>query len=413
MTNLGLKPELRDGETIRAYLEELVRLKSPVQLWLAQSDQTPFETTLEQVLANTFSTATTPPLEPGQVLNLSFMLEARRFITYTKVVGTGVFGIPLSIAQGERRDRLRATFDRGDAADAFAVEFLHGSILTGRVLQGRLMDLSLQGLRVALDDTGALTGGNPGLKRGDSFACVCINNLPHTPTIQCSGIVAHVTPMPGGLCAGMLLNGLSEGDQKNITRILARRFPATFGQAFPAKKRKTDIADKAGAPTATQVKAKVAEVVALPAKPAPEAARTPHPEVPAVIRLRKLGKKILLLSGSQESPHPLAESFRADGYRQVFQAKTFLEASALAKRIRFDLVLLDMKVGGHWAKEMMEALRNHDLLVSTPLILVADYRNESAEAVGEALEAVHIHERRESYEELLPWLHGLMLEENG
>ena len=59
--SLGLEPELRDGNTIRAYLEELVLLKAPVQLWVAQADVLPFETTIAQVSRDTFTTTQTPP----------------------------------------------------------------------------------------------------------------------------------------------------------------------------------------------------------------------------------------------------------------------------------------------------------------------------------------------------------------
>ena len=410
MTNLGLKAELRDGETIRAYLDELVRLKTPVQLWKAQVDELPFETTLERIAAQTFSTATTPLLEVGEVLNFSFMLDTRRFTSYTKVVATGVFSIPLSLAQGERRNRLRATFDRNDASEVFAVEQVAGTISGGRVLQGKLLDLSLQGLRLALEDVSALSGPGAGLKRGDTFQVITIQNLPHTPTIHCSGILAHVTPTATGLSAGFLLNGLSDADQKNVDRILARRFPATFGQAFPAKKRKMDIADRSGAPTPTQVKIKAPEVVERPApKVAPLPDKPARPELTAVMRLRKLGKRILFLSANLESSPLLAEAFREDGYKQVFEAKSFLDAQNLAKRMRFDLVLLDIKVGGHWGKDMMGALRSHGLLEDVPIILVAEHRNEGAKDVAEALPAIHVHERKETYDHLVPVVHRLLL----
>lgn len=411
MTHLGLKAELRDGETIRAYLDELVRLKQPVQLRLGPADEAPFETTLEQVSARTFSTATTPKLEAGQVLNLSFMLEARRFTTFTTVVATGVFSIPESLGQGERREQLRAAFDRTDAGAGLAVAILEGTLAGGRFLQGRILDLSLGGVRLLLDETGALTGANPPLRRGDTFDALCVSGLPHTPSIHGRGTVAHVTQAPGGLSAGFALEGIGEADRKNIARILERRIPATFGQAFPAKKRKTDIADKPGAPTKTQVAARAPEVVEVPVAPPAPKELPVRPEVTAVLRLRKLGRRILLLSGSLEASHPLAEAFREDGYKHVFQARSFLEAQSLARKGRYDLVLLDMKVGGHWATEMMEALRSHGLLLDTPLILVADYRNEGSQAIAESLGAMHIHERRETFDQLLPWLHGLLLED--
>ena len=110
------KHELRNGETIRAYLEELARLGTPVQLWAAASDEKPFETTLAHVTPVTFSSTTTPQLEPGRVLNLSFMLDARRFVALVKVVASGVFRIPLAVAQGERRAEFRGGFERAEPA---------------------------------------------------------------------------------------------------------------------------------------------------------------------------------------------------------------------------------------------------------------------------------------------------------
>ena len=273
---------------------------------------------------------------------------------------------------------------------------------------GKLLDLSLQGLRMALDEVGSLSGASLPLQRGDAFACICISDLPYTPTIYCSGVVAHVT----GGSAGLLLRGVADGDQKNIDRILARRFHATFGQAFPARKRKNDIADRLGTPTPTQVVSKAPEVVdRVMARVVPLPVRVVRPQLPAVARLRKLGKKILFLSANLETTPMLAEAFRQDGFKHVFEAKSFLDAQSLAKRMHFDLVFLDIKVGGHWGKEMIGALHNHDLLLDAPIILVAEHRNDGAEAVADQLQAVYIHERRDSYEELLPWVIGLLLEE--
>lgn len=410
MTNPETKFELRNGETIRAYLDELARLKTTVQLCPVGAAVPPFETTLQNITGVTFSSTTTPHLETGQVLSMAFMLDARRFVALVKVVSSGVFRIPLSIAQGERRAEFRGLFERSEPGQVLAVEQWAETVFGGRILLGKLLDLSAHGLRMALAEAGSLSGRGDDLKAGDRFASICISALQFTPPIHCRGRVAHVARDCAEPYAGFALEGLSEGDLRNIERILAPRYPTTFGEAFPAKKRKTDIADKAGALTKTKVTARPAEVVERPVeKPAP--APPPRVEVTAVMRLRKLGKQILFLSGSPEAQHPLAEAFRADGYKHVVQARTFLEAQALTRRTRFDLVVLDMKVGGHWAKEMINALRSHGLLLGVPLILVADYRNEGTEAVAEELAAVHVHERRESYEELAPWLHGFLLED--
>jgi len=310
---------------------------------------------------------------------------------------------------GERRERFRAAFTRADGIEVFACEKVSPPFLWGRVIAGRLIDLSVQGLRVALEDLTCPEGDPAALKRGDAFAVVSISGLPYTPTIQCAGTVAHTLQGPEGLSAGFLLTGISDPDQNNIERILARRFPTTFGQAFPKKNRKTDIADQLGAPVQTKVAPKAPEVVALPAAPAPPPkARAPRPEVTAVMRIRKSSRRILVISAGAEGAKPLAESLREDDFKQVSEARSFLEAQHMAQASRFDIILLDVRVGGHLGQMILEALRRHGLLLDTQVILVADRRDGSVEAVAEAIGAVHIHEKRSAYEDLVPALYGLL-----
>jgi len=409
MGNLGLKNELRDGNTIRAYLDELVLKKTPVQLWVSQSDALPFETTIARVGRDTFTTAQTPALPQDQQLHVAFMLDSRRFTANTRVVATGVFKIPITLGQGERRERFRAEFSRADKIEVFACERVSPPFLGGRFLVGRLMDLSLQGMQVALDELSDPQGETLPLKRGDSFAAVCISGLPFTPTIQCGGLVAHVRTGADSHSVGFLLTGLKETDRKNIERILARRFPTTFGQAFPQKHRKTDIADQAGAPVPVKAAAKAPEVVALPAAPlAPAPAKPPRPEVTAVMRIRKAVKRILIISAASEGGVSLAQSMREDDFKQVFEATSYLEAQNLARSYRFDLLLLDVKVGGHFGQMILEALHRHELLLDTPVILIADRRDAHIEAVAEAIDAIYIHEKRAPYEDLIPALHALL-----
>ena len=406
MIGPGPDAELRDGEMIRAYLDEIARLKSPVRLWIQGSLGAPFETTLEKVSPVIFSTTTTPKLEQGQLLTFSFMLDRRRFTCTTRAMSPGVFKIPLSIARGERRAHYRVPFERAEAS-VLAVETLAETVLGGRFLAGRLMDLSPQGLRVALEETGSLSGTAAALKAGDRFARICLLDLPFTPEIQCRGVVVHLAPEVGEPFAALLLEDLAEGDRKHLERLLIPRVPAWFGEHFPARKRKTDFADRLGAPTLTRIKAKDPEMVdrVLEGAPPPPVAEVPY--VSPALRLRKASKKILFISTHPETPG-LAESLRGDGFKQVFEAKSYQEAKALAERVRFDLVVLDLRVGGHWGKEIMATLGSHDLLLDPLIILMADYRNEAVIAVAEEIGATSVHERRKSGE-LMPVVHSLLL----
>ena len=260
-----------------------------------------------------------------------------------------------------------------------------------------------------MDEFSDLQGPAAPLMRGDSFAAICISGLPYTPVIQCGALVAHVRTGPDPQTTGFLLTGLKETDRKNIERILARRFPTTFGQAFPQKHRKTDLADQPGAPVPVKAAAKAPEVVLLPAAPAaPAPAKRPRPELSGVMRIRKAVKRILIISAASEAGVSLAQNLREDDFKQVFEANSYLEAQSLARSIRFDLLLLDVKVGGHFGQMILEALHRHELLLDTPVILVADRRDAHIEAVAEAIGAFYIHEKRGPYEDLLPALYTLL-----
>jgi CheY-like chemotaxis protein len=408
MSGLGLKAELRDGNTIRAYLDELVRLKSPVQMWLTQVDAQPLETTLIQVGRDTFSTAQTLPMPAAQQLSLSFMIDARRFVAHTQMVATGVFRIPASVAVGERRERFRASFKAAEGIQVFACERVSGTFLGGRMFTGRLLDLSLQGLRVRLDEILGPMGEPASIQRGDAFAALSLSGLPYTPAIRCAGVVTHVRQGGDGVAAGLQLLDLEETDQKNIDRILARRFPTTFGQAFPRKHRKTDLADQPGPPVATREAIKATEVVLRAPPPPVVIPRPPRPPLTALLRIRKAVRKLLVISAGDGRHPSLAECLREDDFKQVFEAGSYLEAQAQARASRFDILLLDVKVGGHLGQMILETLRRHDLLLDTAVILVADRRDASAGDVAEAVGAVYVHEKRAPYEDLLPALYALL-----
>ena len=403
----GSATELRDGEMIRAYLDEVARVKSPVRLWIEGSLGTPFETTLEKVSPINFSTTTTPKLEAGQLLRFSFMLDGRRFLCSARVISPGVFKIPLSISRGERRAHYRAPFERSEQTSVFGVEDLADTVCRGRTILGRLIDLSPQGLRLALEEVGSLGVGAAAPKIGDRFRRIRLLNLPFTPVIYCQGVVVHLAPDAAEPYAGLLMEGLEESDGKHLERLLVPRVPASFGETFPARKRKTDFADRLGTPTPTRVLAKAPEMVDRVLEGAPAAPVAEAPRMSPALRLRKAGKKILFLSTHLETP-TLAEGFRQDGFKQTFEAKSYEEAKLLAERGRVDLVILDLRVGGHWGKGIMEALNADDLLLDTPIILMADYRNEAVLGVAAEIGATYIQERRRS-SELLQLVQSFLL----
>jgi len=94
----------------------------------------------------------------------------------------------------------------------------------------------------------------------------------------------------------------------------------------------------------------------------------------------------------------------------VTQARSYLEAKTVAGQARFDLLLLDIRVGTHWGGDMMQSLYSHDLLLDVPIILLVDHRNDGSVAMAASLDAAWIHERRRPVEELLMVARKLLLE---
>jgi CheY-like chemotaxis protein len=142
--------------------------------------------------------------------------------------------------------------------------------------------------------------------------------------------------------------------------------------------------------------------------PPPPRERPPRAPATAVQRLRKASRRLLVIAAAEPGAQTLADRLREDDFRQVVEARSYLEAQNAARAFRFDLVLLDVKVGGHLGQMILETLRRHGFLTDTPVILVADRRDANIADVAEALGAVHVHEKRASYEELAPVLYELL-----
>ena len=77
---------------------------------------------------------------------------------------------------------------------------------------------------------------------------------------------------------------------------------------------------------------------------------------------------------------------------------------------RFDLLILDIRVGTHGCGDLMGSLRANDLLLDTPIILLVDYRNDGSVAMARALEATVLHERHKPYDDLVPVVYKLLLQ---
>jgi len=371
---------------IRAYLDELMRLKIPVRLSRGPQDALAFQTTVEHLGPDTFSVTATPPLEPGTTIHLGFLLEASWLTSAVKVNGTGVFAMPAYLVHGERRSAPRGAVQEGEDVRFLAVEAVEDTVLGGRVVSGRVLDLSPQGLRVALDP-------GPLPRPGEAYALACLSGLPHTPPALCAARAAHVQPGETPV-AGFALEGVTPLDRMALERILARRLPTTFGRSFPSRKLKTDVGERPGAPTPVKAAPKAPEVVELPPPPAAEPEAAEALRLPAVLRLRRMGRRLLLLASEPADAHALAQVLWQEGYRNLLSAHDPAGAQRLAAAHRFDLVLVELKVGGYWGHGILASVRGRGFLAEAPAILLADHVNEISRDAARAMEAVGIHDKR-------------------
>ena len=87
-------------------------------------------------------------------------------------------------------------------------------------------------------------------------------------------------------------------------------------------------------------------------------------------RLRKRGKKILLVIADELERISLMAMMHQDGYRSLFEAKSLIEALEHHRRVPLDLLVLDQVVGHLGAMKLVELLREKGLPSNGPVIVV-------------------------------------------
>ncbi len=410
----GHEPELRDSETILAYFEELCRLGTPVNLWVDQESWIPIGLKVEAVREDSWSfSASLQRALPGELatkrtLEVAFPLAGERLLAslhfqtregYLKAA----FSLPEAIRFGERRERVRARFGPREKARVTVLEdFTQGCGATGR-----LVNLSLSGLCMRVDRVIAVHGAgqipvSPAVfSAGTRLALVRIQDLPHIPMIECTGVTSHSGRSAIGTTVGIHLEGLGSLEQNLLAGILARRLP-TFARNFPVRRRRNleDLVDPAAQEAEawdTFVEAEAPEPD--PADPAGEPeGLSASSRGERLLLIKKRGKHILIILHDDLDRAILAGTLQVDGFHNVMEVRNYAEALGWFRVASPDLVILDEQVGAHPGQKFLERLRVQGYCTETPVVLVCEHPDVRTTLMAKAMRIAHLQRKPIDYD---------------
>jgi len=87
-------------------------------------------------------------------------------------------------------------------------------------------------------------------------------------------------------------------------------------------------------------------------------------------RLRKRGKKLLLVMADELERISLMAMLHQDGYRSMFEAKSLIQALEHHRRLALDLLVVDQAIGHMGALSLVEVLREQGLPKSVPVVVL-------------------------------------------
>ena len=413
------EPVMRDRSTILAYLEELCRLRSRVTLRFEGEGRLPIEARIDLVGDETavftlqLQRSLPGHLASGCLAELFFPLDGQRFhcmVRFMERAGymRAAFKLPEAILHAERRDAMRARFGQREAAGVTVLE----SLFKGHGASGKLLNLSLEGLRMRLDKAISLEDSrrlpiSAGLfHQHQRLMIVRILDLPHSPLVECAGMIAHIEDSAEGITMGLHLDGLGGTDAQVLEQVLSRRLP-TFGRGFPQKRRHCEITlgdDTEDSPLEVPVPDPEPE-----GDPAPlhleQAAQPPD----RLERIRKRGRRILLVQRDDLDRSLLAGLLLADGFTQVVEARNYLECIRSLRASPLDLIIVEHQVGPVPAPQFLVNLRKAGHCDRVPVVLLAAQPDVKTTIMARAMNIAHIQRQPIDYEgELRSVLYDLL-----
>jgi CheY-like chemotaxis protein len=420
------EPALADRQQILAYMEELCRLRTPCQLNFRRDELTPTGATVESVgeesgsFIVSLSRALPPDIEEHPLLELTFPLDRGRFqcsVPYQKRGGylQAVLGLPLQIKLAERRGGPRARFGTRERASVTLVQSLGNGIGAA----GKVRNLSMGGLAMRVermisiaDDRRLPLSAGP-FTPGQQFLLLRINDLPHSPMIECGASLAYAATTSEGPLIGLRFEGLGALEVRILEQVMQRRLPKA-SQLFPIKVRRSradfegggdEAADEAG--EAEWAAGDGEEFDAPDAWAAPLEAEEEFPEDTGsgrlepkerLQRLKRAGRHLLLVMDEDLDRAILAGTLIVDGYRRIKEARNFTAALECMRTVQPDLIILDQRIGSHDAQQFLERLRSHGLSEEVPVVLLAEKADVRTALMSKAARISHVQVKPVDYD---------------
>jgi CheY-like chemotaxis protein len=380
---------LRDPDQILAWLEELCRIRTVLELRLDAADPTTAAAKVERVGEETSSFILTlersPAQEPskGQRAQIVFPLDGQRYQTEMVYLDRGGyheyrFKLPTAIRHAERRDSIRVNIRSREKIQLVALQ----GLFDGLAFSGNLVDLSMGGCGflihrvIRVKDERRLPIRVDLLMPGTALTLVRLPDLPRLPLLECGGRISHFRQGNAGVSMGIAFEGLGALETEILSRFMQERVPG-FRSDFPWKRRYRDLSEEEllvpqppDEPSDEPLPAPADEAVeALSDEEIQDLRQTIHGEN-RLGMLKKRGKKVLVVMGDELDRTLLVAVLQQDGYRCLFEARSLIQALDCHRRVPLDFLVLDQSVAHHGALEVLEALRAQGLPKKTPVAII-------------------------------------------
>jgi len=406
------EPVLRDRPTVLAYMEELIRLQKPVQIWMRKGDLTPTAGRIDAlqeddgIMRIALQRSIPGDILPPCPMEMFFMIDGQRFLTQIRFKTRDAylkacFKIPEVVRHAERRSRMRTRFSPRERASTTVLE----GIFDGIGASGALVNLSMEGLCMKIEraihirENRNLPVSTDLFTTGKCLPIVRILNLPRTPTIECSGTVAHLSVTPGGVLMGLRLECLGQPERDLIEQILTRRLPR-FNLGFPVKRRWAELnidpleeGEGEGGEEGEEEEDKATDPEPSSGQPENAAAMVAavHEEHRQRLRaIRKRGRHILVLAGDEMDRSILSGTLFVDGYTQVTSAGNLLEALRACRKTPPDLVIMEERIGPTEARDFLARLRAQGNLEDIPVVMLSSTPGVRTTLIAKSAGIAHV-----------------------
>ncbi|MDP2876371.1 MAG: hypothetical protein Q8O00_09320, partial [Holophaga sp.] len=327
-------------------------------------------------------------LEPNTAMQMIFSLDGMRFDTPVRFLKRdgylrALLTVPEQVLHAERRGKMRARFGPREKASCTVLE----GFFDGKGATGRLVNLSMEGLCIRIDRAISIQdnhklGITPELfEAGTALPMIRIQNLPHTPTVECSGIICYLRHSPIGVLMGVRLEGLGGLETQHLHQVMARRLPS-FAKGFPVKHRRAamELENSLEAPSELEESWDVSEENEASSEPEEALATQQTDSLQAarpdtherLLQIKKRGKRIMIIIKDDLDRAILGGTLQVDGFRLIQEAQNMIEVLRFCRTTPPELILMEQQVGTVSAHEFLGKLKRQGHCTSVPVILIAE-----------------------------------------